>query len=51
MSYFVLFSEEIFVSVDNVKCLLKLKGLPYDLHETDSETFFPDVKGIMFTIM
>lgn len=38
--------EEIFVNVDNMKCLLKLNGLPNDLDQPESEEVSPDTEGI-----
>ncbi|XP_063400266.1 uncharacterized protein LOC134684885 [Mytilus trossulus] len=37
--------DEIFVDVDNLKCLLKIKGLPNDLYQTELEERPSDVKG------
>ncbi|XP_071123551.1 reticulocyte-binding protein 2-like [Mytilus edulis] len=37
--------EEIFIAVDNLKCLLKLTGLPNDLFNTTPGEKSPDVKG------
>ncbi|CAC5403135.1 unnamed protein product [Mytilus coruscus] len=36
--------DEIFVNVDNLKCLLKIKGLPNDLVYTELDERPPDVK-------
>ncbi|VDI64171.1 Hypothetical predicted protein [Mytilus galloprovincialis] len=37
--------EEIFVNVDNLKCLLKLNGLPNDLNQPEGEEVSPDTEG------
>ncbi|CAG2229897.1 unnamed protein product [Mytilus edulis] len=37
--------EEMFVNVDNMKCLLKLNGLPNDLNQPESEEVSPDTEG------
>lgn len=38
--------DEIFVNVDNLRCLLKLNGLPNDLDQTGPIEVSPDVQGI-----
>lgn len=47
-SYTLFFAipDEIFVNVDNLRCLLKLNGLPNDLDQTGRKEVSPDVKGI-----
>ncbi|CAG2229876.1 unnamed protein product [Mytilus edulis] len=37
--------EEIFVNIENMKCLLKLNGLPNDLDQPESEEVSPDTEG------
>ncbi|CAC5390121.1 unnamed protein product [Mytilus coruscus] len=37
--------EEIVLNVENLKCLLKLKGIPNDLQNTEVDEKSPDIKG------
>ncbi|CAG2213921.1 unnamed protein product [Mytilus edulis] len=40
--------EEIFVNIENMKCLLKLNGLPNDLDQPESEEVSPDTEEWTF---
>lgn len=42
-----MFSDEINVKVDNLKCFLKIKGLPNEIYQSEPEDRPLDVKGII----